>query len=303
VTSNQRGILYMTLGMAGFAAEDALIKLMAETLPTGQILLMLGLGGGAFFAGFASLRGHPMRLAQFGHWAVLGRNAAEMLGSLAFVMALSLAPLVTVSAIFQATPLAVTMGAALCLGERVGWRRWSAILVGFAGVMVVIRPGAADVDPGALLAVVAVLGLAARDLFTRRIPRGIDTMWLTAWGFFAVALAGGVQASLLQGWVAPSGRDLWLIAGALSVGTAGYWWVTESTRVAELSVVMPFRYTRLLFALVIAFFVFAEVPDGWTATGTLLIVGSGLYAVMRERALARAGRVALATLSPRDGAR
>jgi drug/metabolite transporter (DMT)-like permease len=211
-----------------------------------------------------------------------------MLGSVCFVVALALVPLVTATAIFQAMPLAVTMGAALFLGEQVGWRRWTAILVGFAGVMVIIRPGAPGFEPAALLAVGAVLGLAARDLFTRRIPSRIDTMLLTAWGFLAVALVGGAQLLATGGAVMPTAGDALMLLGALAFGTVGYWWLTESTRLGELSAIMPFRYARLLFALIIGVVVFSERPDAWTLGGAALIVGSGIYAVLRERARARA---------------
>ncbi len=288
LTPNQRGTLYMVLGMGGFAAEDAFIKLASAHVPTGQIMLTLGVLGGALISVLAWKRGHHVWSRSALHWAVLGRNLGEMLGSLSYVAALALAPLVTVTAIFQAMPLAVTMGAALFLGERVGWRRWTAILVGFAGVMLIIRPGAADFQATSLLAVGAVFGLAARDLFTRRIPEHIDTMLLTAWGFLAVALVGAVQLGFTGGAMRPSGPDALLLLGALAFGSVGYWWLTESTRVGELSAIMPFRYARLLFALLIGVLLFGERPDGWTLFGAAVIVASGTYTFARERARARA---------------
>ncbi len=288
LTPNQRGILYMVLGMGGFAVEDAFIKAASAHVPTGQILLTLGVLGGALFVALAWARGHRAWSREVLDRAVIGRNLSEMLGSLSYVGALALAPLVTVTAIFQAMPLAVTMGAALFLGERVGWRRWTAILVGFAGVMLIVRPGAVDFQPTSLLAVGAVIGLAARDLFTRRIPGHIDTMLLTAWGFLAVALVGAMQLWVTGGAMRPSGPDALLLLGALAFGSVGYWWLTESTRLGELSAIMPFRYSRLLFALVIGVVLFGERPDGWTLLGAAIIVGSGIYAFARERARARA---------------
>lgn len=285
--ANQRGILFMVLGMAGFAAEDAFIKLASVNLPTGQIMLTLGMLGGPIFAAMAWARGHRPWSREALHWAVLGRNASEMLGSLCYVGALGLAPLVTTTAIFQAMPLAVTMGAALFLGEQVGWRRWTAILVGFGGVLIIIRPGAADFQPASLLAVGAVLGLAARDIFTRRVPRSIDTMLLTGWGFFAVGIVGAVQLFVTGGAVPPSGPEALLLLGALAFGATGYWWLTESTRLGELSAIMPFRYTRLLFALLIGTLAFGERPDAWTLAGAAVIVGSGTYAFARESIRAR----------------
>ncbi len=217
----------------------------------------------------------------------MGRNVSEMVGSAAYVLALALVPLTLVTAIFQAIPLWVTMGAALFLGERVGWRRWLAILAGFAGVLVIIRPGAAGFEPASLLALVAVVGLGARDLFTRRIPGHVDTTQLSAWGFLAVALIGAGQLLVTGGAAVPDGGTLLLLAGALAAGVAAYWWLTEATRVGELSAVMPFRYTRLLFALAIGALVFGERPDAWTVAGSAIVVASGIYAFLRERARAR----------------
>nr|WP_256371789.1 DMT family transporter [Rubellimicrobium sp. CFH 75288] len=279
--------MLMSLGMTAFAVEDAFVKAASATLPAGQILLMLGLGGGVLFGAAARRRGRRIWSAEALHPAVLGRNLAEMFGSAAYVLALALVPLVLVTAIFQAIPLAVAMGAALFLREEVGWRRWLAILVGFAGVMVVIRPGAAGFEPAALLALLAVMGLAARDLFTRRVPSGIDTTQLTTWGFLAVALIGAAQLGVTGGAVWPGAGTWWLLGGALGAGVAAYWWLTEATRVGELSAIMPFRYVRLLVALVIGTLAFGERPDGWTLIGAAMIVGSGLYAVWRERVRAR----------------
>lgn len=287
-TANQRGILLMTGGMAGFALEDMFIKLTAAHLPAGQIILTLGVAGGIVFGLVARRRGMPLLARELWHPAVLGRNLSEMIGTFGFVLALALAPLTTTTAIFQATPLAVTMGAALFLGERVGWRRWTAVAVGFGGVLLVVRPGSEAFDPASLWALLAVAGLGARDLFTRRIPRSIDSMLLVAWGFLAVALVGAAQLLVSGGAVVPTGREgLWLLAG-LTFGAAGYWALTESMRAGDLSVIAPFRYFRLLFALVIGFTVFGERPDVWTLAGAALIVASGLYSLLRERARARA---------------
>lgn len=288
MTPEQRGALYMVLGMAGFAIEDALIKLSAERLPPGQILLMLGLGGALLFGALARARGVRVMTRAAFHPAVLGRNLAEMVGTCGYVLAVALSPLTTATAIFQVMPLVTTMGAALFLGEAVGWRRWLAIVAGFVGVMMVVRPGGDGFVPASLLALIAVVGLSARDLFTRRIPRETDSMLLTCWGFLAVGLVGVAQLAVTRGAVAPSALGWSLLCGALVAGAAGYWWLTESTRLAELSAVMPFRYVRLLFALVLGMAIFGERPDAWTLAGSAVIVGSGLYAFARERARNRA---------------
>lgn len=300
LAGNQRGIVLMVAGMAGFALEDMFIKLMAAHLPPGEILLGLGVAGALLFGGVARRRGLRFFSRELLHPAVLGRNLSEMLGTFGYVLAIALSPLTVATAIFQATPLAVTMGAALFLGEQVGWRRWTAIAVGFAGVLLIVRPGSEAFEPASLLALLAVVGLGGRDLFTRRIPRSIDSMLLVGWGFGAVAIVGLGQLLVGGGAVWPTGPEaVWFVLG-LASGAAGYWWLTESTRVGELSAIMPFRYSRLLFALVIGIAVFAERPDAWTIAGAGLIVASGLYSLLRERARTRAARE---SLSPASGPR
>lgn len=283
---NQRGILLMVLGMALFAVEDAFIKVAMAGLPPGEVLLVLGAAGGATFALAARARGLRLLSRRALHPAVLGRNACEMVGTLGYVLALAAVPLTTASAIFQAVPLFVTMGAALFLGESVGWRRWTAILLGFAGVIVIIRPGAESFQPGALWALLAAFGLAARDLFTRRIPAGTDSLLLAGWGLWAVAALGAGQLLASGGGRMPEGAEWAWLLGAWAFGTTAYWTLTEATRAGELSAVMPFRYTRLLFALLLGALVFAERPDLWTIVGASAVIASGLYSFARERARA-----------------
>ncbi|MBC2835830.1 DMT family transporter [Paragemmobacter straminiformis] len=285
---NLRGILLMVAAMAGFAIEDMFIKWAAAGLPTGQILLLIGLAGAAVFAGFARMQGQRTFVAEAFHPAVLGRNAGEMIGTYGFVTALTLAPLSTVSAVAQAMPLAVTMGAALFLGETVGWRRWTAIVVGFLGVLLIIRPGLDGFDPNALWAVLAVFGLGARDLFTRKMPAAITTMQLSVWGFLAVALLGAGMLVISGGSQMPSGGQAAYVGGALAFGIAAYWALTAANRLGEMSVITPFRYSRLVFGVGIGVLVFAERPDGLTLLGGLIIIGSGLYTFARERARKRA---------------
>jgi drug/metabolite transporter (DMT)-like permease len=151
--------------------------------------------------------------------------------------------------------------------------------------------------PASLLALLAVVGLSGRDLFTRRIPNGIASMLLVAWGFASVGLVGVGMVLFTGGAVVPTGQEAAWFAGGLVSGMAGYWWLTLSTRVGELSAIMPFRYSRLLFAMAIGITVFAERPDSWTVAGAGLIVASGIYSLLRERARSRALRESLSPAS------
>lgn len=296
---NMRGIMLMVLGMLGFAAEDMFIKLASAGLPVGQILLVLGFVGALIFAIYAHFNGTSVVSRGFFHPAVVLRNLAEMLGGLCFVTALSLIPLATATTILQATPLLVTMGAALILGEAVGWRRWTAILVGFGGVLLVIRPGLEGFEPEVLWAVAGVAGLAIRDLASRKVPKSITSLQLSAWGFFAVGISGAALMAITGVAVVPSAQETGYLTGALLFGVGAYWALTEATRIGEISVVTPFRYSRLVFSMIVGILVFSEFPDGYTLAGACIIIATGLYTIMRERkrrrqeaALARVSAVA-----------
>lgn len=287
---NLRGSLLMVAAMAGFALEDMFVKMLSTHMPVGEVLALLGIGGTAIFATLALIRGDRLISRDLLAPAVIGRNLGEILGTALFVCAIAFTPLAQASAILQATPLAVTLGAAVFLGEKVGWRRWSAILIGFAGVMIVIRPGTSGFSMLSLLAVGAVLGLAARDVITRRVPKAITSMQIATYGFASVIPAGFALAAYEGGIVALSALDFAQIGAALVVGTAGYYALIAAMRIGEVAVITPFRYTRLIFAIGIGAVVFAESPDRYTLIGGAVIVGSGLYTLARQRQLTRRQR-------------
>lgn len=280
---NLRGIGLMVLSMALFAVEDLFLKLAALDLPTGQIVFLSGLLGLLAFVCLAHRAGAPVLSRRLAHPAVLARNLGEMIGTIAYITALATVPLPTVSAVLQALPLAVTMTAALFMNEQVGWQRWTAILAGFAGVLLVIQPGADGFRPQALWVLLCVAGLVVRDLGTRFIPPDCSTVQVSAWGMGSVALLGVAMTSVQGDTCLPGPAELWPVAAAALFGTGGYAAVVAATRHGDISVVSPFRYARLVFAMVLATLVFAEWPDGPTWAGAALIVLSGLYSFARER--------------------
>jgi drug/metabolite transporter (DMT)-like permease len=285
---NLRGIFLMVASMALFGIEDMFLKWAAEGLPLGQIIFVSGAFGLPVFVAMAWRQGHGVLVKQALQPAVLARNLGEMIGTAAYVAAIATVPLSTVSAVLQAMPLAVTMAAALFMQEQVGWRRWSAIAVGFAGVLIVIRPGLEGFRSEALYVLITVAALTLRDLASRRIPQVVTTAQVSAWGLMSVTLLGVIMM-LGSGEVqAVSPWQALVLLGAVGFGTAGYWAITAATRTGEVSVVAPFRYTRLIFAIVIGALVFGEWPDGLTYVGATLIIGSGLYSFARERARKRA---------------
>jgi drug/metabolite transporter (DMT)-like permease len=287
-SDNLRGIILMVLSMALFGLEDMFLKWATVGLPVGEIVFVSGAFGLPVFAIMAARQGQSVFTKAALHPAVLARGLGEMVGTFAYINALATVPLSTVSAVLQAMPLAVTMAAALFMQEQVGWRRWSAIAVGFAGVILVIRPGLDGFRAEALWVLITVAGLTLRDLMARKIPPDCSTAQVSAWGLMAVALLGALMMIGAQQVAVP---DLWqttTLLGALVFGTAGYWAIIGATRTGEISVVAPFRYVRLVFAVLIGALVFQEWPDAITLAGSALIVGSGLYSFARERARKRA---------------
>jgi drug/metabolite transporter (DMT)-like permease len=281
---NLRGAAFMVLSMLFFALEDMLIKLMAPVLPIGQIVGMLGAGSALLLAAVLLRQGQPLFTRAMLTPAIALRAFGELVGTIGFVTAIVLIPLSTASAILQATPLFVTLGAALFLQESVGWRRWVAILVGFCGVLLIIRPGMEGFTWDSLFALQGVIGLGIRDLATRRVPKTTSSLHLSFWAFLVL-----IPTSALMIWAngetmtAPDAITTMYFFIALLIGIGAYYCIVLAMRSGEISFVAPFRYSRILFALVIGMSVFGERPDRLTLTGAAIVVGSGLYTLWRER--------------------
>ena len=281
MTDNQRGALYMTGSMAGFAVEDVFVKAAARDLPLGQVLLIIGLLGMLAFAAMTARKGEAICPPAFLSRPMLVRCGFEITGRLFYGLAITLTALSTTSAILQATPLVVVAGAALVFGERVGWQRWLAVLIGFAGVMVILRPGA-EFSTLSLLAVIGLLGFAGRDLATRAAPSGLSNRQLGTLGFAMLTLAGAILLPFQGAASLPDATTAALLLAGALFGVAGYHGLTYAMRTGEVSAVTPFRYTRLIFAMIFAMALFAEVPDAATWIGAALVVGSGIFALTRR---------------------
>lgn len=281
-SDNLVGILLMLGAMAAFAVEDMLIKLLSSAMPTGEILIFLGVGGFSIFAVMARIKGRTLWSRDLLLPAVMLRNFGEIIGTMGYILAVVLTPLSSASAILQATPLAVALGAGLVFRHHIGWRRWLAISIGFAGVLMIIRPGMAAFQPASLFAVQGVIGLSIRDLATRAIPEGVSTTVLSAFGFGVVVPTGIVMLLFETAPVVPGPGQLIPLAAALIVAPVGYYAIVAAMRIGEIPVVTPFRYIRLVFAMIIGVLVFDEVLDFWTLLGAAIIIGSGLFTIYRE---------------------
>ncbi|MBT0957033.1 DMT family transporter [Alphaproteobacteria bacterium KMM 3653] len=282
---------YMVAAMLFFAVQDAMIKHLSVTISVAQVLLTLGVGGTIVFWLRARARGlrvfHPALRSR----DVQMRSLVEMCGTMTYPTALAIAPLSTVSAIAMTAPLFVTLGAALVLKEKVGPRRWAAVFIGMLGMLLILRPSGEAFGLGGLLAVLATLCLSARDVITRRVPQTIPTELLTLYGFASVIPGGLILLAFGGGFSVPSLAEAGYLAACIVTAVLAYLTITMATRIGDVSAVIPYRYTRLVFALVIGFFAFAERPDALTLLGAGIIVASGLYALWREnRAQARMRR-------------
>jgi len=281
----------MLIAMAGFTMEDLFMKKLSVNLSTGQILITLGFGSSLVFALMAKSKGYKLTAKIFWSKSMLIRQFAEGIAAIAFITSLTLIPLSTVAAVFQATPLVITMGAALFLGEAVGWRRWLAIIVGLIGVLIIIRPGLNSFDPNVVYILIAVLFVTVRDLITRKLPMNVPSTIVSFQAFASLIIAGGILIFLSdQKIVGLDKNQIYFVLGGIIFGVIGYYCIVASTRIGEAGVVTPFRYSRLLFAIIIGFLFFNERPDFLTLLGASIVIMTGIYTVLRERYLARRSR-------------
>ncbi|MDC0121869.1 DMT family transporter [Amylibacter sp.] len=289
--NNFKGILLMLIAMVGFTMEDLFMKKLSVNLSTGQILITLGFGSSLVFALMAKSKGYKLTAKIFWSKGMIIRQFAEGIAAVAFITSLTLIPLSTVAAVFQATPLVITMGAALFLGEAVGWRRWLAIIVGLIGVLIIIRPGLNSFDPNVGYVLIAVSFVTVRDLITRKLPMNVPSTIVSFQAFASLIIAGGILIFLSdQKIVSLDENQIYFVLGGIIFGVIGYYCIVASTRIGEAGVVTPFRYSRLLFAIIIGFLFFNERPDFYTLFGASIVIMTGIYTVLRERYLARRSR-------------
>ena len=282
LTPDLRGAMFMVLSMAGFAVEDLFIKFASRHVPVGQVMVTMGLCGMLVFGLMARAKGDAVFPRAFLLPRLLLRSGFEVAGRLFYALAIALTPLSTTSAILQATPLVVIAGAAVVFGERVDWRRWAAVLVGFAGVMIIIRPGVDGFSALSLLAVAGMLGFAGRDLATRAAPKVLSNRQLGVLGFAMLGLAGLIVLGFTGGAHMPDLPVILLLLGAAGFGIAGYHALTAAMRTGSVAAVTPFRYSRLLFALILSMIFLHERPETAVFVGSALIVAAGLYGLTRR---------------------
>ena len=277
-----RGILAMLACCLFFVINDTLVKLAGATLPLGQILFLRGLLATAAIGLIAWRIGALQSFASHFKLFVGLRTFGEVAATLLYLTALLHLPSANASAIAQTVPLVITAAGALFLGERVGPRRWAAVVIGFLGVILIVRPGGDGFNVYALLALASVLAIALRDVSTRMIPSQTPTLFVTFVATAAVTVIGGAL-SLSEDWGSVGNIEVGYIAGSALFVLLGYYFSIIAMRSGDVSLVAPFRYAFIPYAIVIGIFVFGDIPDAITMIGIAIVLATGAYTFWRER--------------------
>jgi drug/metabolite transporter (DMT)-like permease len=268
----------MIASMAAFAIEDAFLKTVTKQLPVGQVLMMFGAGGLCVFALLARRAGASIFQAQVLTKNMLFRAVFEFFGRLFYVLAIALTPMSSATAILQSAPLFVVLGARIFLREKVDAKTWIAIFLGLFGVLIILRPSAADFSLLSLLALIGTLGFVGRDLFSRTAPSSLTKEVLGFYGFTTMMIAGTCYA-VWDGkpFVSLQAQQFLMLAAALLAGVFAYTALMTAMRTGSIGAVTPYRYSRLLFGISIGVIVFGEQLDTPMLLGCAIVIGAGLF--------------------------
>lgn len=290
LSDNLRGVILMNVAMLAFTVNDTAMKAVTQSMPLFQAITLRGIFTTLVLVLIAA-RGGALRLWPGGRdgGIVALRTLAEVLATVTFLVALTHMPLANLSAIMQSLPLAVTLVAALVFGDKIGWRRLLAISIGFMGVLLIIRPGTEGFDRWSMLGLASVACVVVRDLSTRKLTAATPSVTVAVWAGFAVTLMGAAGAAV-TGWEPVSLPEAMLIGTASTFLIAGYLTVVMVMRAGDIGVISPFRYMALLWAILLGWSIFGTLPDQLTMIGSAIVVGTGIFTLLRERHLARVRR-------------
>lgn len=282
-SSNAAGIGLMLAGVFMFSLGDAVGKYIVATYSVGQLLMLRALASLVLLSPLLWWqRGHLRRIER--PWMQLLRGALSTIDVAAFFAATIYLPLADVITFYLACPIFVTALSALLLREQVGWRRWTAIAVGFCGVLIAMQPSARTVSWPALLAIAGSLSFALLMVVTRML-RDTPDIVLASTQFTSSLIIGALLAPI--GWVAPTPSSIALIVAGGAVAVAAMLSVNRSLKLAPASVVVPYQYSMIVWATLLGYAVFGDVPTRATLAGAVIIIAAGLYIFMREQRLGR----------------
>jgi drug/metabolite transporter (DMT)-like permease len=281
-----RAGLYMVIAMACFILNDTCIKTIGTTLPLGEIITIRGVLSVLVIAVICVQQGVLGSMPSLFTANVMTRSLLDVAGTFMFLTALVHMPIANLTAILQSVPLAVVLVSVIFLKEKVGLRRTAAILAGFIGVLLIVRPLPSTFTIYEVLALGIVFILAFRDLITKRIPAHIPTFIIALANACFVAL-GGIVFGLYQGFQKVELWQFGLLCAAAILLATGYMFMVATLRLGDLSATAPFRYSNVLFAIILGMVVFSEYPDAVSYVGMVLIIAAGIYAAHREAILSR----------------
>ena len=282
MSANLKSIILMVIGMGCLTLGDLLIKIASQTLPLGQVMIIFGAGSITVFLGVMRIEGESVRLSPFTNLAVVLRNIGDLIAINGMCLALVFVPISTIGAVIQTVPLMVTAAAALFLGERVGPRRWLAILIGFLGTLLIIQPGAATFDIATTLVLIAAAGMTLRDITTKLVRENFSTLLLSSYTSVLFIISGGVLLIISGGASIPDIKMITILVAMIAFGSLGFFFTTKAVRLGDVSVVIPFRYTRLLFSVAAGILILGEQVNLIMLIGSALTISSGLYIWRRE---------------------
>ncbi|MDG1497947.1 MAG: DMT family transporter [Amylibacter sp.] len=285
-SENIRGAIYMCLSMVGFVFNDAVIKYASTDIGIYQSIFVRGcfaviiIGAACLYSGvFKNIPGKS------DHKLIFWRTVAEIFATVTFLTALFYLPIANITAILQALPLTVTLAASWFLGEKIGWRRGIAILIGFCGVLLIIQPGTDEFNIYSSLGVVCVAFVTLRDLVVRKFSTKIPTLYVAFITATAIALVGGFLTFAYEGWTPMKLMEIVLLFIASSLIFIGYFFAISAMRVGQVSFVSPFRYTIMIWAILLGYFIWGDIPNNLTLIGISVVIGMGIFTFWREARL------------------
>ena len=289
--ANRRGMFALMGAMATFAINDMLVKLIAQRYPLGEVITVRGIIATVMVGTFLIGMGHLGALRFAVRRIILVRTAFDGAAMVLFTTALIHMPLAELSAINLVSPLIITALAVIFFAEEVGWRRWTAISIGFIGTLFIVKPAAGNFNAWALLGIVCAFAGAARDIITRKLDPRIPSLVISFMAALGSAILGTIMG-LFEDWRPMALADVGTLAISAAFVAIGHFLIVIAFRGVDVAAIAPFRYTLLIWAGICGYLAFGEVPDRFAMFGSALIVGSGLYAlhreVMRRRILAAA---------------
>jgi drug/metabolite transporter (DMT)-like permease len=291
LTENMTGALLMCGSMLGFAFNDAAIKYASADIGIYQSIFVRGWFAVAIIGFVAWRKGVFENLPnRSSHRIIAWRSFFEVGGTLTFLTALFYLPIANITALLQALPLTVTLAAAWFLNEAIGWRRGLAIFIGFIGVLLIVQPGTDGFNAYSILGLACVLFVTARDLIVRRLDKSVSSLYVAFITALVITIVGGILTITVEGWVPLALHEVALLGLAGCLIFAGYFCSVAAMRVGEVSFVTPFRYTVMIWAIALGYFIWGDVPNTLTMIGMTIVISMGIFTFWREADMRKRAR-------------